>query len=767
MRLIPLVLVGILAGTTVLADEYATLTPPKVKAAWQAFRLDETRLVPGSYFHAMMRHEREYVLTLEIDRLVWHMRKRAGLPVKGKSYGGWEKGGNLAFAHYLSSMALYYAATGETVFLERVDRLLAELAEVVKVAPSQVYCLDFSKSIAKLENGTLMLNRPDSARQPWGFNEVGNVWYGVHKVLAGFRDAYLYAGRQQALDLAKPLLARIVEMTERTNRDLMQAMLAVETGGMIEVLTDFYAITGDAAILRAAARFNQISVVYPTAEGEDVLAAHHANDQVPRFVGTAREYLYSGRDVCRRAAENFWDEVVHGHALANGGNSCYERFGRPNEETKRLDVTCAETCNTYNMLKLSRTLFLQRGETKYLDYYEWAQINHILASIDPDHLGAVTYYTALRPGDHKRYSTPYDSFWCCVDSAMESHAKYAENVFFNNGRDLFVGLFVPSTLSWRAKGARFEVATRFPESDEVTVKVLARGTFDGRLFVRIPAWAQGANCSVPARREQGCFVIDAANAQGDIRFTFPRALHIRYANDNPHFGSLCYGPVLLAAAVKNEAQTAQPLVGDKANLASWVKAAPEPLHFKVALPTAETLTFKPYYRTHHEAFSAYWTIYSPEESAAAQKAFTDRVAVGVAADEAAHLLCGTNHQANATHMCSNCHRSALRRWAAGGEFSYTLKVDPSETRAYHLIATYWGDESKDRQFEILVDGRRLATVDLYRHVCYTFVDDTYKIPEAWTKGKSQIRVTFKSAPGKTAGPLYNLRLTADPQYRGW
>lgn len=758
-----LALTSALAGLA-RADEYANFTRPKVTCPWQAFRLDETRLKPGSYFHAMMLHERDFVLSLDIDRLVCHLRKKAGLPVTAKPYGGWEQHCNLAFAHYLSSLSLYSAATGDKVFLERLDRLLAELTDIVRASPKAVYTTDFTKPVEQLKSGRLALGKPDDARQPWGFNEIGHIWYGVHKVLAGLRDAYVYAGRSAALEIAKQLLAPIVEMTQCANRDLMQAMLALETGGMVEVLADFYAITGDPALLEAAVRFNQISVIYPTAEGEDVLHARHANDQIPRFVGAAREHLFSGRDVSRRAAVNFWDEVVANHTLANGGNGCYERFGRPGEETKRLDVTCAETCNTYNMIKLSRALFLQRGETKYLDYLEWAQINHILASIDPCHLGFVTYYTAMRPGDHKRYSTPYDSFWCCVDTAMESHAKYGENVFFNNGRDLLVALFTPTTLDWREKNARFELAGDFPASDTVTLKVLKRGTFDGRILVRRPAWAKDASCSAPCRTDGDFLVLDDVKEGETVHFTLPRRLHVRRTPDDPHFGSLCFGPVLLAAELDAPAEAQDPLVGDLGNLDAWIRPAATALTFTVSSKAAKPRLFKPYYSSHHHALSAYWKLYSPAEYAACRKAFTDRVQPGVEADERAHGLTSTNSQTKLSRMCSNCQRPAPCRYANGGEFSYVLKIDPAERRPYRLIATYWGDEVKDRQFEVLAEGRRIATVAVDRPVCYTFVDSTYEIPPELTSGKSSVRVTFRSQPGKVAGALFDLKITADPQY---
>ena len=177
--------------------------------------------------------------------------------------------------------------------------------------------------------------------------------------------------------------------------------------------------------------------------------------------------------------------------MAIGGNSCYERFGVPGEESKRLDYTSAETCNTYNMLKLSRQLFMLDGDYKYLNYYEHALYNHILASQDPDMPGCVTYYTSLLPGSFKQYSTPFDSFWCCVGTGMENHSKYAESIYFKDNQELLVNLYIPSRLHWKEKGLKLTLDTYFPESDTVTVRMDEIGSYTGMLLFRYPDWVSG------------------------------------------------------------------------------------------------------------------------------------------------------------------------------------------------------------------------------------------------------------------------------------
>ena len=186
-------------------------------------------------------------------------------------------------------------------------------------------------------------------------------------------------------------------------------------------------------------------------------------------MGVAREYEFSPNDIYYQAARNFWNIVIKDHTLAIGGNSCYERFGVPGEESKRLDYTSAETCNTYNMLKLSRQLFMLDGDYKYLNYYEHALYNHILASQDPDMPGCVTYYTSLLPG----------SF------------KYAESIYFKDNQELLVNLYIPSRLHWKEKGLKLTLDTYFPESDTVTVRMDEIGSYTGMLLFRYPDWVSG------------------------------------------------------------------------------------------------------------------------------------------------------------------------------------------------------------------------------------------------------------------------------------
>lgn len=760
---------------------------------WQSFSLANVELTDSHFKKAMDLHK-GYLLSLEVDRLIPHVRRNMGLAPKGENYGGWEKHGGCTYGHYMSGSAMMYASTGEKTFLDRLDYILSELEECQKQTSDGWFITGNreKEGYRELLEGKVFLNKPDETNQPWNYNKNGNSWYSIHKVLAGLRDAYVYAGREKARDLLIPLANFIANIALNSNKDLFQSILSVEQGGMSEVFADIYSFTGEKRYLETAQRFNHINVIYPIANGEDVLFGRHANDQIPKFIGTAREYEYVDNDIYRKAAENFWDIVIHNHTLAIGGNSCYERFGLPGEESKRLDYSSAETCNTYNMLKLSRQLFMFDGDYKYLNYYEHALYNHILASQDPELAGCVTYYTSLLPGSFKQYSTPYDSFWCCVGTGMENHSKYAESIYFKDDLNLLINLFIPSQLNWEDKGLKLTLDTKFPESDSIFIKVDDSGSFSGEILFRYPEWVKGeANLLVNGKQanaeyKKGEYIrlLTSVRTGDKISLILPLSLHLKYSNDEPHFGSVMYGPVLLAGGfgskdmpndrvIDNRAlrdaipeQNIPMLIGSKADLDRWIVKSPDQqLRFTVKNSGGQkALELIPYFQMHHERHTVYWKIHSPEEYTYRSKSLTDVVKVGDPINEKKHALKGQNDSLY-WHDYFWAKNTCYRMADDGGWFSYDLMIDKKEVKPYYLICRYWGDESASHIFDIYVNNNYLKTVDLSRKLYLTYVDDLYPIPSEWTKGISKLNVTFRAPKGKKAGGVYELKITSDPDFR--
>ena len=776
------------------ASEYEQVRKaPRVHVpVWQSFALSEVELT-DSYFKKAMDLHKGYLLSLDVDRLIPHVRRSVGLQGKGDNYGGWEKHGGCTYGHYMSACAMMYASTGEKALLDKLNYMLDELQECQKQTPDGWFITGKrgKEGYLQLLQGNVVLNQPDETGQPWNYNQNGNSWYCIHKILAGLRDAYVYAGCRQAKDILMPLADFISHIALNSNRDLFQSTLSVEQGGMNEVFVDIYSITGDKKFLQTAERFNHINVIYPIANGEDVLFGRHANDQIPKFMGVAREYEFLPNDIYYQAARNFWNIVIKDHTLAIGGNSCYERFGVLGEESKRLDYTSAETCNTYNMLKLSRQLFMLDGDYKYLNYYEHALYNHILASQDPDMPGCVTYYTSLLPGSFKQYSTPFDSFWCCVGTGMENHSKYAESIYFKDNQELLVNLYIPSRLHWKEKGLKLTLDTYFPESDTVTVRMDEIGSYTGTLLFRYPDWVSGDAVvrinGEPAQTEahKGSYIrlLDSVKSGDVITLVFTRNLYIDYAKDEPHLGSVMYGPILLAGGLGTDdmpedrvidnracreslpAKNIPMLVGPLTDLDSWIQCSSQhPLRFTVKNGGGQQgVGLVPYFQMHHQRHTVYWKLYSPDEFVYRTRSLTDEVKIGDETDERKHALQGEN---DSIYWHDYFWAKNTRfRMATDGWFSYTLHINKTEQKPYHLICRFWGDEPDTCQFDILIDGNYLRTVSLNRKLYLTYVDDVYSIPADWTRGKDKVNVTFRAAQGKNAGGLYELKITSDTNYR--
>lgn len=426
----------------------------------QSFSLEDVRLLPGPFQQAMKSAKR-FLLSLDADRLLVGYRENANLEPRGERYGGWESRGlaGQTLGHYLSGLAFMHAASGEEVFAQRLDYCLQELADCQ--AASETGFLggmpEGPRMFAEIAAGDLRVNG--------GFDLNGGwvPWYNQHKLFAGLRDAYRHAPSPESAELARQLYARLgdwaITVCEKLSPVQMQQMLIVEHGGMLETLADLYAITDDAKYLDLAKRFRHAAVFDPLAAGEDKLAGLHANTTIPKIIGVARLYELTGETRYREIAETFWHTVTQRRSFVTGSNSDREHFFPLGIEAGRLGTENGETCNVYNMLKLTRHLAAwdddpQQQASRY-DFYELALVNHILGSIDPAS-GGTTYFQPLQAGHFKVYCNNTDAFWCCTGTGLESHALYGRDIFTRStdGQSLSVNLFVASELNWKEKGLK-------------------------------------------------------------------------------------------------------------------------------------------------------------------------------------------------------------------------------------------------------------------------------------------------------------------------
>jgi DUF1680 family protein len=614
----------------------ATGTPP-VQASGgpvkvSPFSLRDVRLLGGPFLEAQSR-DLAYLVSLQPDRMLHNFRVNAGLEAKAPVYGGWEseepwvdiRCHGHTLGHYLTAASLMYASTGDGRMKQRVDYIAEELRACQRAGGSGLVCA-FPDGAAQLENAVA------------GRRVVGVPWYTMHKVLAGLRDAFLYAGSATARDVLTRLADWTVTATAPMTDEQLQHMLAVEHGGMNEVLADVAALTGDSKYLALARRFCHEALLSPLADSRDVLDGLHANTQIPKVVGFQRLAELTGEQRYATAARFFWETVVGRRSFATGGHGDREHFFPPGEFADHLQsAKTMETCCTHNMLRLTR-LLLQDGPSAVLaDYYERALYNGILASQDPE-TGMTTYFQATRPGYVRLFHTPERSFWCCTGTGLENHAKHGDSIYFHGPDALWVNLFIPSTVTWRPMGLTLRQATAFPEDPGTRLAVTVERPVRATLNVRQPGWCGGMTVRVNGRPWQGgagaagYVAIGREWRTGDVvDVRLPMRLRAEPLPGTADVVAFAYGPVVLAGRLGREglapgsqiivneresgnmlntAVTVPVLVGDAATLPKRIRQEPgAPLTFRTAgVGRPEDVELVPYYRLAHERYSLYWKL---------------------------------------------------------------------------------------------------------------------------------------------------------------
>ena len=739
---------------------------PVIPLKAQAFALQDVRLLDGPFQHAM-ELDRKYLLSLEPDRLLHTFRVNAGLPSTAKPLGGWEEPKSEVrghfIGHYLSACALMYASTGDERLKEKAGAVVAGFAECQAKFPSG-YLSAYPEEL---------IDRVEAQKQVWA------PYYTLHKLYAGLLDMYVYCGNPQALDVAKKFGDWVIARNERLTDGQMQKMLGSEHGGMSECLANLYGLTGEEKYLKIAKRFNHQDLVGPMSQRRDNLTGKHANTQIPKFIGTAREYELTGDDALKTASLYFWEVVARERSYVIGGHSDGEHFSPKEKLSTAFGPSTTETCNTYNMLKLTRHLFCWNPLTEYADFYERALFNHILASQNPE-TGGMCYYVPLRPGSHKSYGGPLDAFWCCTGTGVENHAKYGDSIYFHDGsKTLYVNQFVASELNWQAKGLKLRQETRYPEAGATKLLVACEKPVELEIKIRHPWWSErgltvsvngGEALKLSGRGGDGWASLSRPWKNGDtIEVAMPFSLRTEGFKDNSRRFAFLNGPVVLCA----EVDTRKPfpaIVADEGKLlTSLTPVAGKPNTFTgpadiFRIPgdtSGRGVTLEPFYQMHGpRRYTVYFDCFTPVQWQAKQAEYAaelakrkaleartvDRVNPGEEQNERDHKLQG--ERTNAGGFGDQKYRHAGNGW-----FSWELKILP-ETTAQELCVTYWGSDAGGRDFDILVDGEKLATEKLVGKKPGVFYEQTYALPEKVLAGKTKITVKFQAHPRNTAGGVF-------------
>lgn len=760
-----------LCGTVLAVPGY----DPLMRA--EPFPLESVRLLDGPFKHAMDLDGR-YLLSLDPDRLLSWYRKEAGLQPKAPPYGGWETQtiAGHSLGHYLSACSMMYAAGGGDRFRERVEYIVDELV-LCQQAHGDGYVAGIPGGKAALER----MARGEIETKPFDLNGIWVPFYTLHKELAGLLDAHRYCTNARALAVAEALAGWVDGKTAGLSAEQMQQVLACEHGGMVEVLAELYARTGKQRYLQVAERFYHKTVMDGLLEGRDVLPGLHGNTQVPKVIGMGRLYELTGRWQYRVIPEFFWARAVGHHSYVVGGITDGEYFGPPDRLSDRLGQNTCEVCKSYNLLKLTEQLFGWAPRAELADYYERVLYNHILASQHPVS-GMMIYYLPLAPGAAKRYSTPEDSFWCCVGTGMENHARYGRFIYYGNAEALWVNLFVPSELRWAQKGLVLRQQTRFPFSDQVRLEFESERPVDLVLYVRVPHWVAGVpdvqinGRITPVSGMAGGYVaIKRRWARGDVvQVRLPMGLRADPMRDRTNRIALLYGPVVLAAdlCAENAPLTnvfwGRPpvLVTGGRGPDQWLKPLQGgALEFEtVGVGRPGQYRLRPLFLIHDRRYSVYFDLLSEDEWSelwrdwqaedAARRDVEARTidAVRIADDEseAAHQFAGA--ESGTGHHADRPWRHAVR----GGWFQYTLRSDPEAN--LELLVTYWGGERGARAHDIIVDGTRIATQKLDAPKPGRPHNVTYPIPPELTRGKDRLVVRIQAHPENTTGRVFDMRV---------
>lgn len=739
-----------------------TVTP-----TYHVFQPGEVLILDGPFKHAEQKNI-EYLKQLDMDRLLSGFRSEAGLEPKGKKYGGWESQGiaGHSLGHWLSGAAYAYAITKDKELLERINYVVDQLEECQN-ANGDGYLCAFPKGkevFARVEKG-------DITSQGFDLNGSWVPWYTIHKQLAGLRDVYLLTPNKKSLQVALKNADWAMHITRNLDDALWQKMLACEHGGMNEVLADFYAITGEAKYKTLADKFYHKAILDPLAAQQNVLPGKHGNTQIPKLIGLSRLYELTGDERYKTAARYFWHTVIDTQSYANGGNTSNEYFGPPNTQNSRIGGNTSETCNTYNMLKLARHLFAWEPDMKLADFAERATFNHILASQNPDD-GMVIYYALLGPASRKNFSTPHDSFWCCVGTGMENHVRYGDEIYFKNDETLVANLFIASKVNWAEKNATITQETKFPNQPKTAFTVNTTAPSQFTLRIRYPYWTQ-ADAKVTINGEQTNLSAAPGNyldvrrtwKDGDrVELELPMPLRAEGLPDAPQRKALFVGPILLGGEVPRD-KTANPvLVAGDRKLDQILKPDGELMFETVNVGKPQEIELKPFYAINKGTYNVYWDFFTEEQwkqreadyraeqerLKALEARTTDTFAIGEMQAERDHELVGERTRSGE----HNNHK--WRDAFDGGHFEFTMKVDPQQRN--ELVCTYWGSDGNGREFDILVDGKVIATQKLEGEKPDQLFDVAYPVPAELTQGKQSVRIRLQGKPGKVAGGLFGVRM---------
>lgn len=781
-----------LAASLIILFLYITYIKAQTSPLVEYFRLQDVELLSSPFKHAQDL-DKQYLLELKADRLLAPFLREAGLTPKSESYTNWENTGldGHIGGHYLSALSLMYASTGDAEIKERLDYMLSEL-KLCQDANGNGY-------IGGVPDGKNIWNEIAEGNIKAGAFDLNGKWvplYNIHKTYAGLRDAFLYAGS----DLAKEMLIKMTDwaviLVSKLSEEQIQDMLRSEHGGLNETFADVADITGDRKYLRLAHQFSHRFVLDPLLQHEDKLTGMHANTQIPKVLGFKRIADVENNGTWSDASRYFWETVVKHRSVCIGGNSVGEHFN-PTDDFSRVirSIEGPETCNTYNMLRLTRMLYRTSLDKSYIDYYERALYNHILSSQNPEN-GGLVYFTQMRPGHYRVYSQPQTSMWCCVGSGIENHAKYGEMIYAHKGDELYVNLFIPSRLNWKEKNIEIIQENNFPDLPQTQLTVNPDIITEFTLQIRYPEWVEkgalrisvnGEVQNIPQNSESYVPVKRKWKKGDTVIIEMPMQLLAEQLPDKSNYYSINYGPVVLAAESGTEdlkglfaddsrgghiahgkqiPMKDMPIIVSESDkiISNISPVSGKPLTFRLTNLYSdnypESMELIPFYRLHQSRYIIYWPQATSDQVIELQKRIEreerekieldgktlDKVVCGEQQPESDHFVKSEN---SATGFIEDIHWREAKGW-----FSYMMKNTRKNAKVLYIKLF---DRDKARNFEVSINNRKISSLDMNGEQGDNLQILYFDIPQD-ESDKEILDVKFSANPNSMTSKIVEVRL---------
>lgn len=783
---------GIILGLVLQALAFAQGTPPesqRIKA--EPLPLSSVRLTGGPLKHAQDL-DAEYLLELQPDRMLAFLRERAGLKPKADGYGGWDGPGRQLTGHiaghYLSAVSLMYAATGDKRFKDRADDMVTELQNIQNAqGDGYIGALQDGKGVdgkVRFED----LSKGEIRSGGFDLNGLWSPWYVEHKLFAGLRDAYHFTGNKDALAVEIKFAGWVEKILAPLDDQQIQKMLATEFGGMNEVLADLYHDTGDPQWLKLSSKFEHRAIIDPLANAQDILAGKHANTQIPKMLGSLERYIYTGDETDGKAAKFFWDQVAEHHSFVTGGHGKNEYFGQPDKLNDMVDGRTAESCGTYNMIKMTRALFSIDPESRYADFQERAIYNAILGGQDPQD-GRVSYMVPVGRGEQHEYQGKFDDFTCCVGSQMEMHAFHAYGIYSESPKKLWVSMYAPTTVDWKNEGLKLAMDTDLPIGENATLKIVSGKAQKFTIALLRPYWAtSGFALKVNGKAVPNTSMADHYieitrkwRAGDTVQIVLPKTLREEPLPDNPTRTAIMWGPLVLAGDLGPEITReewredghkppppAPVVVTAEKSVAGWLKpVAGQAGAFRTTAEAgpASGIEFKPFYEMARRRYAIYWDVFTPaewkqkSETYAAEEARKQKLeAATVAFAQPGQMqterdFAEQGEDSEPVQLMGHYGRRA-NKW-----FSFDVPVDP--THPVTLVVTYSNDtRGRHGDFEVLADGTKIGEQTVQRRTPeqdIRFFDVEYKLPRELVTGKQKVTVRFQAKDGASVPGVFGIR----------